>query len=209
MTGRPTFGDFIRAAHNYLEPPTGPPAPVAKRRLAAVRTTEVQDVARSLHRVIGVMTRYLDDITGAFDQVPLHQQHLLTAWPRASIQAREALHNAAAFLQLGASGWDEQSGQPAADSLASRLDGVAASLATERDLLHTHFAPRPGGSRQDRSEWAPVVVSTPVTRALLVELAGCARRMAPQGADLSQCRPPSPRPRRAVILSPWPHFREA
>jgi hypothetical protein len=193
VTGRPTFGDFIRAAHDYLEPPAGPPAPVAKRRLAAVRTTEVQDVTHSLHRVIGVMTRYLDDITGAFDQVPVEHQHLLTAWPRASIQARDALHNAAAFLQQGASGWDKQSGQPAADSLASRLDGVAASLATGRDLLHTHFAPRPGGSRQDRSEWAAVVVSTPVTRALLVELAGCARRIAPQGADLALSRAPAQR----------------
>ena len=44
-----------------------------------------------------------------------------------------------------------------------------------RDLLHTHFATGRDGARLARSEWAPVITSAPVTRALLLELGQWAR----------------------------------
>lgn len=193
MTGRATFGDFLRATGKHLEPPPRQSEPVAKRRQAAVRTRQVQDVTVALHRLIAVMSRYLDDISAAFELVPQRHQHLLTTWPRACIQAREALGNAAAFLRPGAAAWEKHRGQPPSESLADRLNGAAASLTAGRDLLHTHFAPQPGGERRDSSEWAPVVVSAPVTRALLAELAVCARRAAPQAADLALSRTPAQR----------------
>jgi hypothetical protein len=43
--------------------------------------------------------------------------------------------------------------QPAGDPDARRLDAVTAALAAGCDLLHTHAAARPDGSRLGRSEW--------------------------------------------------------
>jgi len=59
------------------------------------------------------------------------------------------------------------------------------SLTTGRDLLQTHFAPTSSGARRHRSEWAHVVASQPVSRALLAEIGSLARQVACQGADLA------------------------
>ena len=73
----------------------------------------------------------------------------------------------------------------AADPAARRLDAAAGALAAGRDLLHTHVAVRPDGSRLERSEWAPVVTSVPVARALLLELGLWAGRIAEQGSRVA------------------------
>src|SRR5256884_3831914 len=65
------------------------------------------------------------------------------------------------------------------------LSAAAGFLAAGRDLLQTHFATGPGGTRERRSYWAPVITSPPVTAALLGEIAGCALRLAPWTARLS------------------------
>ena len=71
-----------------------------------------------------------------------------------------------------------------AGSFAARLDGYATALTYGRDLLHTHLATTPDGERQALSDWAPVISSAPVNRALLAGLADHARAIAEQLARL-------------------------
>ena len=185
MTGRATFGDFLQAARRHLDPPPGtigqPPA-----------RGDVEEVSQSLMRVLTVMGRYLRDLTTAFDGLPTRIQPTRSSWARACIEAREAVANSAVFLARyrPATSWPAA---PAASPLARRLDGVATSLATGRDLLQTHFAPGARGSRQHRSEWAVVVSSPQVTRALLAELASLGRQIARQGTDLALAGSPDAR----------------
>jgi hypothetical protein len=177
VTDRATFGDFIQAAHGHLDPPAGvrgqPPA-----------RGDVEEVSQGLLRVVAVMGRYLQDITTAFNDLPSPARSELPTWARACIEAREALTNSAGFLMhhRASPRWPQA---PAASPLARRLDGVAVSLTTGRDLLQTHFALGTGGWRQHRSEWAGVIVSPTATRALLTEIGWLSRKIARQGADVA------------------------
>jgi hypothetical protein len=174
---RATFGDFLHAAHWDLGPPAGLGGPYAVRG-------NVEEVSRSLLRVVIVMNRYVQDLTVAFAEMPTRTRPALSPWARACIQAREALSNAAGFLiePHGRSRWPASQ---AASPLARRLDAVTVSLTTGRDLLQTHFTPGTGSTRQHRSEWALIITSEPVTRALLTEIASLSQRIARQGADLA------------------------
>jgi hypothetical protein len=89
---------------------------------------------------------------------------------------RDTLTNAAAFLPSGPAGTAAHDQAGAAGAASGGLDAAAASLRTGRDLLHTHFRTGPDGARRDHSEWAPVIASVPVTRALLLEIGSWARR---------------------------------
>ena len=71
-----------------------------------------------------------------------------------------------------------------AGSLAARLDSYAATLTYGRDLLHTHLATTAYGGRRALSDWAPVISSAPVSRALLAGLADHARAIGGQLAQL-------------------------
>ena len=118
-----------------------------------------------------------------------------TTWPRASIQAQAAIHNASAFLPPAPASTIRRGGPLASGPAARRLDADTAALAAGRDLLHTHVTARPDGLRIDRSEWAPVVTSEPVARALLLELGLWARRIAEEGARIAL---PGPAARRGT-----------
>jgi len=181
VTGGSTFGDFISAAHWHLDPANRAHGPAGGRGGA-------EEAARSLLRVVTVMRRYVDDMATAFDDVPSRTRRTLNPYARTWIQARQALASSAGYLRhhRPASRWPVS---PAASPLARRLDGVTVSLATGRDLLQTHFAPGPRGTRQHRSEWAAVVSSPQATRALLAELASLGRQIARQGTDLALAGP--------------------
>ena len=73
-------------------------------------------------------------------------------------------------------------------SAVARLDGYATALTYGRDLLHTHLAVTPNGARQALSDWAPVISSPAVNRALLAGLADHARAIAEQLAGLRLAR---------------------
>lgn len=185
MTARPTFGDFIQAAHWHLDPATtihGPPGSLGN----------AEEVSRSLLRVITVMRRYLEDITATLPRVRPRAHAELAAWARAAIEARNALAGAASFLhnQGAVSRWP---GVPAASPLARRLDGVAESLIIGRDLLQTHFGLDSDGRRQHRSEWAFVITSPATTRALIAELAVLSRTIAARSANLALASLPGSR----------------
>ena len=183
MTAHPAFGDFLAAARDHA-------SAAAALRETDRRGAYVQEVTDSLLRVITVMGRYLQDITAVPGDMQSRVGPPLTAWGRARSTARDALSNAAGQL-LPHSGGRRAPGVTARSELARRLDAAAAALTAGRDLLHTHLARDPRGTRQFRSEWGLVVCSPPAERALLAELASLARQIAPPCADLAlSCRSP-------------------
>ena len=120
----------------------------------------------------GTVGRYLDDVRidmGVARGNP-------DVWNQALAQGRGAVRNAAADLacERCAAVWPQLRDGPGAirsDSLAGRLAAAVTSLTVARDLLHTHFTADPDGLRAERSDWAPVIASAPVNRALLAGLA--------------------------------------
>ena len=181
MTSRATFGDFIRAAHWHLDPATTIHGPPGFRGSA-------EEVSRSLLRVIIVMRRYVEDMTVALPRQRQRPHSALPAWPRAAVPARGALASAAGFLntQGAVSRWPAV---PAVSPLARRLDAAAESLITGHDLLQTHFGMDRDGGRQHRSEWALIITSPIVIRALLAEFATLSCTIARQGANIALVGP--------------------
>src|SRR5215471_402417 len=178
-----TFGEFIRAAHWHLDPATTIHGPPHFRGSA-------EEVSRSLLRVITVMRRYVEEMTAAFPRQRRRPHSALPAWPRAAVEAREALASAAGFLNIqgAVSRWPAV---PAVSPLARRLDAVAESLITGHDLLQTHFGMDRRGGRRHRFEWALIITSPTVMRALLAEFATLARTIARHGAYIAPTGLPS------------------
>jgi hypothetical protein len=109
---------------------------------------------------------------------------------RAAVDARQALQAAAESLRAG----DADDGIPAiepAGSLAGHLAAAVTLLAAGRDLLGTHVRTGPDGWPQ-RRDWAEVITSVPVTRALLAEAGGWSRRLAFLTGSLSLPSVPYP-----------------
>ena len=79
MTGRATFGDFLQATHRSLAGEGDQHAPVRG---------DVEEVSRSLLRVVHVISRYVQDAGIALTEVPAHRQASDQAWCRALLQAR-------------------------------------------------------------------------------------------------------------------------
>jgi hypothetical protein len=145
--------------------------------------TQLPEVVRDLHHLVAVMSHYLDDLAPC-DEVEASNWADLHVWERAVIDAAVAMRTAAACLRRGAAESDDQASSTASWR-ARHLAAAAANLAAGRDLLHTHRAPDPDGLIQDRSEWAPVVTSLPVTRALANEITRCSWQLAPFTAWLA------------------------
>jgi hypothetical protein len=185
VTGRATFGDLVGAARAQLRRATDAPYLALGRPPETTRTGQVQEFTSSMHRLVTVMTRYAHDIKAVLAPAASPEQKMPGTWSRASIQAQEAIQNAAAFLQTGPAYIGHPDQPHAADPATQRIDDATASLAAGRDLLRTHVAARPDGTQMDRSEWAPVVISAPVARALLLELGLWARRVAAHGARIA------------------------
>jgi hypothetical protein len=191
VTGGPTFGDFVSEARGLLRRDHAPEI-AAGHPPHTARTRTVREFTRSMASILAVMDRYSADITAVLASA---EARLPGTWPRASIQAQEAIHNAAAYLPPAPASTIQPGAPRAADPAARRLDAATAALAAGRDLLHTHISARPDGSRIDRSEWGPVVTSEPVVRALLLELGLWARRTAELGARIAL---PGPAARRGT-----------
>src|SRR6516164_4791236 len=176
MTEQARFGDFLHAAHHALAPQPGGPSPARG---------DVEEVSRSLQRVVTIVGHYLQDTAIAFTDVPRHMPAPGGPWGRARAQARQALTKAAGFLLRPGTGRPMWPPAPSVSPLARRLDEVTVALATGRDLLHTHFTPGPQGGRAHRSPWALAITSEPVNRALLAEIAALARPIARYSANVA------------------------
>jgi hypothetical protein len=116
---------------------------------------------------------------------------------RAVVDTGGALHIAVDCLAQGITAARLTSQEPGAN-LARSLDAAATALMAGRDLLHTHLTTTHDELREPRSEWAPVVTSLPVTRAIAenvsrwcghagavaARLASASDSSAPERADL-------------------------
>jgi hypothetical protein len=167
MTSRVVLGDFLDRGRRELELAAESPGTAAPGR-------DAEEISGSLARLISVLDRYVDDLTGSF--MTTREQHLaaLNREARTAIQVGDALVSAAESVDGVA-----VAAEPASQ-MARRLDAAAASLTAGRDLLHTHFQYRQG-FRHGASGWATVIVSAPMSRALLSEVAGLARLAAVAG----------------------------
>ena len=170
------FGDFLGAGRKHLE--------------AAVAGRDRQDaclpaVVPSLHRLVTIMSVYLEDLAPC-DDIEAAGRTDLHVWERVVIDTGAALRIAADCLHRSVA--ELNPGEPVrelAPSRAGHLAGAATELVAGRDLLYTHLVPGPDGLARERSEWAPVVTSLPVTRAIANEIALWSARLAPFTAWLA------------------------
>jgi hypothetical protein len=190
MTGNATFGDFwARSAASLIQGQGQPDA--------ADRPAEAAAVAAALRRLLTVITRYLDD------EVRWLNPEGLGPWSRALVQSRIAVQHAVAILaECPAAGREPPGGEGAT---ARDLSDAAGTLQLARDLLQTHFTAGPRGSRTDRSDWAPVIASPQVSRALLGVLAAQARAAAARVSALLLPDGIADPPGRAALrrANPW------
>ena len=181
------FGDFLAAAQEHLE------AAVAVR---ADEVTWPSPIAQGISRLVAVMSRYCDDLAPC-DEVEASGRDDLHPWERAAIDADAALRIAAGCLRRATvEDADDLTGGMVLPR-ARQLEAAATELAAGRDLLHTHLATDPDGQMLERSEWASVVTSAPVTRALAEEIGQWALRLAPftawlAGSTAGHARPSPP-----------------
>ena len=160
----PVFGDFWDRAAGLLRPPGQPDPPPGPQQLPKL--------AVAMRGLAGTVGRYLDDVRidmGIARGNP-------DVWNQALAAGRGAARSAATGLDCPrcAAVWPQLRDRPGAiqsDSLAGRLVAAVTSLTVARDLLHTHFTAGPDGLRAEHSDWAPVIASAPVNRALLAGLA--------------------------------------
>ena len=168
------FGDFWRQAARLASPPPYPDP--------SARAEQIRHLTVAVGRAAAAMRRYVGDITAAGTGVRDG------SWANATARARAATTLIPGVSRREA---DPAQGFPAG-SLAARLDGYATALTYGRDLLHTHLATTPDGDRRALSDWAPVISSAPVNRALLAGLADHARAIAGQLAGLPLAGTPDP-----------------
>src|SRR5258708_21554433 len=118
------------------------------------------------------MRRYAADFA-ALPEDPGSDEHQQPgSWQRASAAALTALDNACGYVQPPPV-LTTTLRPPRLTSTASRdLEAATKAIAAGCDLLHTHFAADPRGTRQQRSEWAPVITSPAMAKALLTEVSG-------------------------------------
>ena len=181
MTSTPAFGEFLGPAGEHIA------AAVSFR--GELPYNAQCGVVRQLDRLVATLTRYLADLRlpdGLHPSRALERDAAARAAP-----AVLALGRAAQSLRPTAAGiadTDDGASHPAVGHLSAAADHLAAG----RDLLHTHFAVDPAGARTNRSYWAPVITSGPVTAALLGELASYLQNLSPWIARQSGARRVSP-----------------
>ena len=168
------LGDFLAAANEHVE---------AAVVVGDGQLARLPEIVRDLHRLVAVMSHCLDDLAPC-DEVEASNWAGLHVWEHAVIDAHAAMRAAAACLRRAAAESGDLAG-PATSWRARHLAAAAANLAAGRDLLHTHRAPDTDGLIQDRSEWAPVITSLPVTRALANEVTRWSWQLAPFTAWLA------------------------
>jgi hypothetical protein len=170
-----TFGSLLGPVHARLEAAAGfDHVPGAD---AVMMATQMAG------RAAGTLTRYLTDIA-PYGMAEAITSPALNAWSRAVVDAREALRLAEARLRPDAPE-EVVAGSGAADPLVGWLGEAAGLLAAGRDLLHSHVGTDTNDGWTERSDWAAVVNSVPVTRALVAAVAGWSQQLSFAMARLS------------------------
>jgi hypothetical protein len=177
-----TLGDLLTRGRGHLDAAIG---------LAGTpqRSESVVIAARLAGQLTFGLSRYLDDIAPySVDEAIARDD--LERDARATVDAREAMKMAAEGLHDRDAERDVFMGAPP-DSLVAHLAAAATLLTAGRDLLRTHFSTDPDGWPQ-RRDWAEVISSAPVTRALLAEVADWLRHVARLTGWLSLLSAPDP-----------------
>jgi hypothetical protein len=185
------LGDFLGPAGEHIARATS-----GQDDLSAA---EPGMVVAELGRVIAALGRYLGDLALPDEARP---QALQNVPPPAAARTRQALRRSALILRQAAESLSSASppgtGRAAAHPTAEHLAAAASQLAAGHDLLLDRRATGPPGppasaaALAGRFYWAAVAASPPVTAALLTEVTGHARTLAPWAARLSQSVPDGP-----------------
>jgi len=132
-------------------------------------------VARELCRILSAVARYLSD-PAAGGRVEVISGTEGSAADHAAAGLREAVCLAAA--SIGAA--EGHLGGPGArsDPVAGHLAAAADALNAGSDLMDTHFLPGLDGILAERSDWARLIASAPLTSALQTEMAWWTARAA-------------------------------
>ena len=182
-TRKTTFGDLAAAATRHLE---SVPAPVLQGP-GAPKHGDAAEIGGAVRAVLRPMTRYTADIKDVFSTLSRRQRHDLVPWTRAARRVSEALANATGYLQPEP-GQNQAELQRPRSRTADAMYRAAMSMTAGRDLLSTHAVSRDDGTRRARSDWAPVIASVPVSRALLWQLAEWLGRVAPHAGETALTR---------------------
>ena len=175
MMAAVTFGDLLFTGVGHLETASGRWDQEAGDPLAA---------GRQLYRVVDVMTRYVDGVA-PWDYAGALGRADLVLWQRAGTHIAQSLHRAAQALGRGLEGLEGLQAGPELP-LGLPLAEAATALLAGRDLLNTHLATGPDGARVERTEWAQVITSAPVTRAVTDMIAWWCQQLAPLAEQLSR-----------------------
>jgi len=165
VTSRAAFGDITGLVAWHLDAATRRRPPPG--RSPAALTSEAQELITCLNRLLPVIDRYLADITAAGLAYPGRPA---IQWEQAASTATRAVRDARRHVTQAASRRAWPAAQPSG-SATRDLDAAATAMTAGRDLLQTHFATGPDGTRRPRSEWAPFISSPAASRALLTEVA--------------------------------------
>jgi hypothetical protein len=170
-----TFGSLLGPVHARLE--------AAARFDHTPAAGSVAAAAQMAGRIARTLTRYLTDIA-PYGMAEAITSSALNARSRAVVDAREALRLAEAELHPGEHHYSAQ-GSGVEDPLVGWLGEAAGLLAAGRDLLRSHFGTDTADGWTVRSDWAAVVDSVPVTRALVASVAGWSQQLSQAIARLS------------------------
>ncbi len=174
MMAAVTFGDLLFTGVGHLETAAGRWDQEAGDPLAA---------GRQLYRVVDVMTRYVDG-AAPWDHAGALGRADLVLWQRAGTYIAHSLHRSAQALGRGLEGLASLQAAPELPP-GLPLAAAATALLAGRDLLNTHLTTGPDGVRAGRTEWAQVITSAPVTRAVTDLIAWWCQQLAPLAGRLS------------------------
>ena len=166
MTSGVTFGDFLDDACRQ----------VAATGRAPAGGEDLRDTTQSIRRVVVVLGRYARDLAAPVTE-SRQRRDPESPWQQAAAAAHRELNQAARYLTPPATPKRNLGTRPSAGT-ARQMDGAAVMLQAGRELLETHVGRRPDGTPIHRTEWAPALTSPPLRRALLLEVADLAARVA-------------------------------
>jgi hypothetical protein len=168
------FGDFLRPAGEHI---------TAAVSIRDDRSAEAAfGVIPQFGRLLSTLARYVGYLPVP-DEFEAAMAGSLSPEAQTALDARIALRRGTQSLRHAMNSLGDvviDDSHPAVRHLSAAADFLAAG----RDLLQTHFTNGPRGARRDRSYWAQVITSRPVTAALLGELADCALQLGPWAARL-------------------------
>ena len=153
-----TFGDLLDAAERHFD--------AAEQALGEIIRGE--QAVRALNRLVLAAARIIDE--HAPDPVEAAGGAAVTAWQHAAADLREAMLQAAEHIARADESLDGSARQRP-DRCTRHLAHAAQALIGAQDLLRSHTTPGLGGVSADRSEWALLLTSRPLSSALTREMA--------------------------------------